>query len=185
MPSRRLLYVKAVQGECRAKRNAAGFSFSMPIRRLLYEKVLRESALLLPRWGDKAGWPGNPGCRLATLGFALGCELYAPSGRSLTALNFYRTPIFDKTPCWLLAKISRTVPTHSLPPHPFRWQREAEKFIVSLCDVDYSLHSSDDQPLELLWNSPSKVSFPGVRLWSTVASFPKTEAQRKPSVRKL
>ena len=65
----------------------------MPSRRLLYEKVLRESALLLPRWGDKAGWLGNPGCRLATLGFALGCELYAPSGRSLTALNFYRTPI--------------------------------------------------------------------------------------------
>ena len=96
MPSRRLLYVKAVQGERRAKRNAAGFSFSMPIRRLLYEKVLRESALLLPRWGDKAGWLGNPGCRLATLGFALGCELYAPSGRSLTALNFYRTPIFAK-----------------------------------------------------------------------------------------
>ena len=93
--------------------------------------------------------------------------------------------LINKTACWLLAKISRTVPTHSLPPHPFRWQREAEKFIVSLCDVDYSLHSSDDQPLELLWNSPSKVSFPGVRLWSTVASFQKTEAQRKPSVRKL
>lgn len=93
--------------------------------------------------------------------------------------------IFDKTACWLLAKISRTVPTHSLPPHPFRWQREAEKFIVSLCDADYSLHSSDDQPLELLWNSPSKVSSPGVRLWFTFASFPKTEAQRKPSVRKL
>ena len=93
--------------------------------------------------------------------------------------NFYRKRI------WLLAKISRTVPTHSLPPHPFRWQREADWFIVSLCDADYSLHSSDDQPLELLWNSPSKVSSPGVRLWSTVASFPKTEAQRKPSVRKL
>ena len=93
--------------------------------------------------------------------------------------------LINKTACWLLAKISRTVPTHSLPPHPFRWQREAEKFIVSLCDADYLLHSSDDQPLELLWNSPSKVSSPGVRLWSTVASFPKTEAQRKPSVRKL
>ena len=93
MPSRRLLYVKAVQGERRAKSKAAGYSFSMPSCRLLYVKVLRESALLLPRWGDKAGCPGNPGCRLATLGFALGCELYAPSGRSLTALNFYRTPI--------------------------------------------------------------------------------------------
>ena len=97
MPSRRLLYVKAVQGERRAKSKAAGYSFSMPSRRLLYVKVLRESALLLPRWGDKAGWLGNPGCRLATLGFALGCELYAPSGRSLTALNFYRTPIIPST----------------------------------------------------------------------------------------
>ncbi|MCI6295722.1 MAG: hypothetical protein MR605_08215 [Bacteroidales bacterium] len=47
----------------------------MPSRRLLYVKVLRESALLLPRWGDKAGWLCNPGCRLATLGFALGCVL--------------------------------------------------------------------------------------------------------------
>ena len=35
----------------------------MPSRRLLYVKVLRESALLLPRWVDKAGWLGNPGCR--------------------------------------------------------------------------------------------------------------------------
>ena len=75
MPSRRLLYVKAVQGERRAKSKAAGYSFSMPSRRLLYVKVLRESALLLPRWGDKAGWLGNPGCRLATLGSALGCVL--------------------------------------------------------------------------------------------------------------
>ncbi|MCI6294846.1 MAG: hypothetical protein MR605_03705 [Bacteroidales bacterium] len=41
MPSRRLLYVKAVQGECRAKRKAAGFSFSMPSRRLLYVKAVQ------------------------------------------------------------------------------------------------------------------------------------------------
>ena len=61
----------------------------MPIRRLLYEKVLRESALLLPRWGDKAGWLGNPGCRLATLGFALGFELYAPS----LTLQLFSEPI--------------------------------------------------------------------------------------------
>ncbi|MCI6294242.1 MAG: hypothetical protein MR605_00565 [Bacteroidales bacterium] len=47
----------------------------MPSRRQRYVKVLRESALLLPRWGDKAGWPSNPGCRHATLGSALGCVL--------------------------------------------------------------------------------------------------------------
>ena len=63
-PNRSRLYVKA-----------KGFSFFMLSRSLLYVKVLRESALLLPRWGDKAGWLGNPGCRLATLGFALGCVL--------------------------------------------------------------------------------------------------------------
>ena len=94
----------------------------MPSRRLLYEKVLRESALLLPRWGDKAGWLGNPGCRLATLGFALGCELYAPSGRSLTALNFYRTPIivtchtcdpFNAAATYGVGESTRVQPVHA------------------------------------------------------------------------
>ena len=44
--------------------------------------------------GDKDERLGKPGCRLATLGSALVWVLFALSGCSLTALNFYRTPMF-------------------------------------------------------------------------------------------
>ena len=45
MPSRRLYYVKIVQGERREKEKAEGFAFSMPSRSLYYVKIVASESL--------------------------------------------------------------------------------------------------------------------------------------------
>ena len=66
-----------MQGERRAKRKAAGYSFSMPSRRLLYVKAVQGECRAKEKW----------------LFIFIDEPPPALRNSSLTALNFYRTSI--------------------------------------------------------------------------------------------